>query len=72
MMSLFYVVLQEDADDMHHCDTFSLSSDLLDILMLEDSRSGTGSATSGSMGSAFNGCGTSACGSGGSASGTGA
>ncbi|XP_053506973.1 period circadian protein homolog 2 isoform X2 [Ictalurus furcatus] len=61
----------EDADDMHHCDAFSLSSDLLDILMLEDSRSGTGSATSGSMGSAFNGCGTSACGSGGSASGTG-
>ncbi|KAF7692586.1 period circadian protein homolog 2 isoform X1 [Silurus meridionalis] len=62
----------EDAGDagLHHCDAFSSSSDLLDILMLEDSRSGTGSATSGSMGSAFNGCGTSACGSGGSASGT--
>ncbi|KAM9439176.1 period circadian protein homolog 2 isoform 1-T4 [Clarias gariepinus] len=61
----------EDADDGHHCDAFSSSSDLLDILMLEDSRSGTGSATSGSMRSAFNGCGMSACGSGGSASGTG-
>ncbi|KAG7319728.1 hypothetical protein KOW79_016871 [Hemibagrus wyckioides] len=61
----------EHAEDLHHCDAFSSSSDLLDILMLEDSRSGTGSATSGSMGSAFNGCGTSACGSGGSASGTG-
>ncbi|XP_060727467.1 period circadian protein homolog 2 isoform X4 [Tachysurus vachellii] len=61
----------ELADDLHHCDAFSSSSDLLDILMLEDSRSGTGSATSGSMGSTFNGCGTSACGSGGSASGTG-
>ncbi|KAL6467943.1 hypothetical protein MHYP_G00236200 [Metynnis hypsauchen] len=58
----------------HHCDTLSSSSDLLDILLLEDSRSGTGSATSGSMGSGSNGCGTSACGtsaSGGSASGTG-
>ncbi|XP_060762071.1 period circadian protein homolog 2 [Neoarius graeffei] len=61
----------EEADDLHHCDAFSSSSDLLDILMLEDSGSGTGSATSGSMVSAFNGCGTSACGSGGSASGTG-
>uniref|UniRef100_A0A3B4DD80 Period circadian protein homolog 2 n=1 Tax=Pygocentrus nattereri TaxID=42514 RepID=A0A3B4DD80_PYGNA len=58
----------------HHCDTLSSSSDLLDILLLEDSRSGTGSATSGSMGCGSNGCGTSACGtsaSGGSASGTG-
>uniref|UniRef100_A0AAR2K4F5 Period circadian protein homolog 2 n=1 Tax=Pygocentrus nattereri TaxID=42514 RepID=A0AAR2K4F5_PYGNA len=44
----------------HHCDTLSSSSDLLDILLLEDSRSGTGSATSGSMGCGSNGCGTSA------------
>uniref|UniRef100_A0A8B9I093 Period circadian protein homolog 2 n=1 Tax=Astyanax mexicanus TaxID=7994 RepID=A0A8B9I093_ASTMX len=60
--------------DGHHCDALSSSSDMLDILLLEDSRSGTGSATSGSMGSGSNGCGTSACGtsaSGGSASGTG-
>ncbi|XP_072525488.1 period circadian protein homolog 2 isoform X3 [Salminus brasiliensis] len=60
--------------DGNHCDALSSSSDLLDILLLEDSRSGTGSATSGSMGSGSNGCGTSACGtsaSGGSASGTG-
>ncbi|XP_022534710.2 period circadian protein homolog 2 isoform X2 [Astyanax mexicanus] len=60
--------------DSHHCDALSSSSDMLDILLLEDSRSGTGSATSGSMGSGSNGCGTSACGtsaSGGSASGTG-
>lgn len=54
--------------DSQHSDAFSSSSDLLDIL-LEDSRSGTGSATSGSMGSGSNGCGTSA--SGGSASRTG-
>uniref|UniRef100_A0A672Q6Z6 Period circadian protein homolog 2 n=1 Tax=Sinocyclocheilus grahami TaxID=75366 RepID=A0A672Q6Z6_SINGR len=51
-----------------HSDAFSSSSDLLDILP-EDSRSGTGSATSGSMGSGSNGCGMSA--SGGSASRTG-
>nr|QGW67271.1 period 2 [Rhamdia quelen] len=62
---------KEVTGDLHHCDAFSSSSDLLDILMLEDSRSGTGSATSGSVGSAFNGCGMSACGSGGSGSGTG-
>ncbi|XP_043080742.1 period circadian protein homolog 2 isoform X2 [Puntigrus tetrazona] len=54
--------------DGQHSDAFSSSSDLLDILP-EDSRSGTGSATSGSMGSGSNGCGTSA--SGGSASRTG-
>uniref|UniRef100_A0A673H8T8 Period circadian protein homolog 2 n=1 Tax=Sinocyclocheilus rhinocerous TaxID=307959 RepID=A0A673H8T8_9TELE len=53
--------------DGQHSDASS-SSDLLDILP-EDSRSGTGSATSGSMGSGSNGCGTSA--SGGSASRTG-
>ncbi|XP_073705056.1 period circadian protein homolog 2 isoform X2 [Garra rufa] len=54
--------------DGQHSDAFSSSSDLLDILP-EDSRSGTSSATSGSMGSGSNGCGTSA--SGGSASRTG-
>uniref|UniRef100_A0A673HBY7 Period circadian protein homolog 2 n=1 Tax=Sinocyclocheilus rhinocerous TaxID=307959 RepID=A0A673HBY7_9TELE len=46
--------------DGQHSDASS-SSDLLDILP-EDSRSGTGSATSGSMGSGSNGCGTSASG----------
>ncbi|XP_052404132.1 period circadian protein homolog 2-like isoform X1 [Carassius gibelio] len=45
--------------DGQHSDAFSSSSDLLDILP-EDSRSGTGSATSGSMGSGSNGCRTSA------------
>ncbi|KAG5837152.1 hypothetical protein ANANG_G00236250 [Anguilla anguilla] len=49
-------------------DAHSSSSDLLDILLQEDSRSGTGSATSGSLGSGSNGCGTSASGT--SASGT--
>uniref|UniRef100_A0AAR2LZR5 Period circadian protein homolog 2 n=1 Tax=Pygocentrus nattereri TaxID=42514 RepID=A0AAR2LZR5_PYGNA len=72
----FSLVLQDEGStgNGHHCDTLSSSSDLLDILLLEDSRSGTGSATSGSMGCGSNGCGTSACGtsaSGGSASGTG-
>uniref|UniRef100_A0A672Q0Z6 Period circadian protein homolog 2 n=1 Tax=Sinocyclocheilus grahami TaxID=75366 RepID=A0A672Q0Z6_SINGR len=47
--------------DGQHSDAFSSSSDLLDILP-EDSRSGTGSATSGSMGSGSNGCGMSASG----------
>ncbi|XP_060940065.1 period circadian protein homolog 2 [Limanda limanda] len=59
-------------------DSNSLSSGMLDILLQEDSCSGTGSATSGSMGSGSNGRGTSASGtsnsrtsgSGGSASGT--
>ncbi|XP_016354993.1 period circadian protein homolog 2 isoform X2 [Sinocyclocheilus anshuiensis] len=54
--------------DGQYSDAFSSSSDLLDILP-EDSRSGTGSATSGSMGSGSNGCETSARG--GSASRTG-
>ncbi|MBN3300653.1 PER2 protein, partial [Amia calva] len=45
-------------------DAHSTSSDLLDILLQEDSRSGTGSATSGSLGSGSNGCGTSASGTG--------
>ncbi|XP_048019281.1 period circadian protein homolog 2 isoform X1 [Megalobrama amblycephala] len=63
-------VLQDEGSpvDGQHSDEFSSSSDLLDILP-EDSRSGTGSATSGSMGSGSNGCRTSA--SGGSASRTG-
>ncbi|XP_029930386.1 period circadian protein homolog 2 isoform X2 [Myripristis murdjan] len=69
--------------DGNNSDANSSSSDMLDILLHEDSRSGTGSATSGSMGSGSNGCGTSASGtsnsgtsksrtsgSGGSASGT--
>uniref|UniRef100_A0A8B9I046 Period circadian protein homolog 2 n=1 Tax=Astyanax mexicanus TaxID=7994 RepID=A0A8B9I046_ASTMX len=58
------LVLQDEGStaDGHHCDALSSSSDMLDILLLEDSRSGTGSATSGSMGSGSNGCGTSACG----------
>ncbi|KAK6310574.1 hypothetical protein J4Q44_G00186290 [Coregonus suidteri] len=46
--------------DGNHSDVNSLSSDLLDILLRSDSRSGTSSATSGSMGSSSNGCGTSA------------
>ncbi|KAK7163633.1 hypothetical protein R3I93_007626 [Phoxinus phoxinus] len=54
--------------DGQHSDEFSSSSDMLDIFP-EDSRSGTSSATSGSMRSGSNGCGTSA--SGGSASRTG-
>ncbi|XP_023674587.1 period circadian protein homolog 2-like isoform X3 [Paramormyrops kingsleyae] len=41
----------------HYSDGHSSSSDLLDILLQEDSRSGTGSATSGSLGSGSNGCG---------------
>uniref|UniRef100_A0A8D3C639 Period circadian protein homolog 2 n=1 Tax=Scophthalmus maximus TaxID=52904 RepID=A0A8D3C639_SCOMX len=60
--------------DGAHSDGNSSSCDLLDILLQEDSHSGTGSATSGSMGSGSrsgsgsgcNGCGTS--GSGGSGS----
>uniref|UniRef100_A0A8D3C641 Period circadian protein homolog 2 n=1 Tax=Scophthalmus maximus TaxID=52904 RepID=A0A8D3C641_SCOMX len=43
-------------------DANSSSSGMLDILLQEDSCSGTGSATSGSMGSGSNGCGTSASG----------
>ncbi|XP_051257713.1 period circadian protein homolog 2 isoform X2 [Dicentrarchus labrax] len=69
--------------DGNNSDVNSSSSDMLDIILHEDSCSGTGSATSGSMGSGSNGCGTSASGtsnsgtsksrtsaSGGSASGT--
>uniref|UniRef100_A0A7N8YEI0 Period circadian protein homolog 2 n=1 Tax=Mastacembelus armatus TaxID=205130 RepID=A0A7N8YEI0_9TELE len=43
-------------------DANSSSSDMLDIILHEDSYSGTGSATSGSMGSGSNGCTTSASG----------
>lgn len=48
--------------DGNNSDINSLSSDMLDIILHEDSCSGTGSATSGSMGSGSNGCGTSASG----------
>uniref|UniRef100_A0A671Z0K4 Period circadian protein homolog 2 n=1 Tax=Sparus aurata TaxID=8175 RepID=A0A671Z0K4_SPAAU len=48
--------------DGNNSDVNSLSSDMLDIILHEDSCSGTGSATSGSMGSRSNGCGTSASG----------
>ncbi|XP_037538190.1 period circadian protein homolog 2 [Nematolebias whitei] len=49
-------------DETNNSDANSTSSDMLDILLQEDSCSGTGSATSGSMGSGSNGCGTSASG----------
>ncbi|XP_035491009.2 period circadian protein homolog 2 isoform X2 [Scophthalmus maximus] len=48
--------------DGNNSDANSSSSGMLDILLQEDSCSGTGSATSGSMGSGSNGCGTSASG----------
>ncbi|XP_034468327.1 period circadian protein homolog 2 isoform X2 [Hippoglossus hippoglossus] len=48
--------------DGNTSDANSLSSGMLDILLQEDSCSGTGSATSGSMGSESNGRGTSASG----------
>uniref|UniRef100_UPI0037E79545 period circadian protein homolog 2 isoform X2 n=1 Tax=Semicossyphus pulcher TaxID=241346 RepID=UPI0037E79545 len=48
--------------DGNNSDINSSSSDMLDIILHEDSCSGTGSATSGSMGSRSNGCGTSASG----------
>ncbi|CDQ70870.1 unnamed protein product [Oncorhynchus mykiss] len=44
----------------NHSDVNSSSSDLLDILLHSDSRSGISSGTSGSMGFSSNGCGTSA------------
>ncbi|XP_052333012.1 period circadian protein homolog 2 isoform X2 [Oncorhynchus keta] len=44
----------------NHSDVNSSSSDLLDILLHSDSRSGTSSGTSGSMGFSSNACGTSA------------
>ncbi|XP_028988107.1 period circadian protein homolog 2 isoform X2 [Betta splendens] len=48
--------------DGNNSDANSSSSDMFDIILQEDSCSGTGSATSGSMGSGSNGCGTSASG----------
>nr|XP_020451462.1 period circadian protein homolog 2-like isoform X2 [Monopterus albus] len=48
--------------DGNNSDANSSSSDMLDIILHEDSCSGTGSATSGSMGSGSNGCRTSASG----------
>ncbi|XP_054623012.1 period circadian protein homolog 2 isoform X2 [Dunckerocampus dactyliophorus] len=48
--------------DGNNSDANSSSSDMFDIILHEDSCSGTGSATSGSMGSRSNGCGTSASG----------
>ncbi|XP_055084537.1 period circadian protein homolog 2 isoform X2 [Periophthalmus magnuspinnatus] len=45
--------------DGNNSDANSSSSDMFDVILHEDSCSGTGSATSGSMGSASNGCGTS-------------
>uniref|UniRef100_A0A665T7N4 Period circadian protein homolog 2 n=1 Tax=Echeneis naucrates TaxID=173247 RepID=A0A665T7N4_ECHNA len=48
--------------DGNNSDANSSSSDLFDIILHEDSCSGTGSATSESMGSGSNGCGTSASG----------
>ncbi|XP_067330874.1 period circadian protein homolog 2 isoform X2 [Channa argus] len=48
--------------DGNNSDANSSSSGMLDIILHEDSCSGTGSATSGSMGSGSNGCGTSASG----------
>ncbi|KAJ8389590.1 hypothetical protein AAFF_G00118270 [Aldrovandia affinis] len=56
--------------DGQHSDANSHLSDLLDILLQEDSSSGTGSATSGSLGSRYNGCGTSASGASGSGTGS--
>lgn len=56
--------------DGHHSDANSTLSDLMDILLQEDSQSGTGSATSGSLGSGSNGCGTSASGTSGSGTGS--
>ncbi|KAF7664868.1 hypothetical protein LDENG_00163160 [Lucifuga dentata] len=48
--------------DGNNSDANSSSSDMLSIILHEDSCSGTVSATSGSMGSGSNGCGTSASG----------
>uniref|UniRef100_A0ABM5EKY6 Period circadian protein homolog 3 isoform X2 n=1 Tax=Pogona vitticeps TaxID=103695 RepID=A0ABM5EKY6_9SAUR len=60
---------EEEGEDSSHHDGHSVSSELFDLLMLEDSQSGTGSATSGSgsarsvsLASASNG--TSGCGTG--------
>ncbi|XP_012706715.2 period circadian protein homolog 2 isoform X1 [Fundulus heteroclitus] len=53
---------KERSDEGNHSDVISTSSDMLDIILQEDSCSGTGSATSGSMGSGSNGFGTSGSG----------
>ncbi|XP_014880303.1 period circadian protein homolog 2-like isoform X1 [Poecilia latipinna] len=53
---------KERSDEGNNSDVISTSSDMLDIILQEDSCSGTGSATSGSMGSGSNGFGTSASG----------
>lgn len=53
---------QVEAHDSSNNDALSSSSDLLDLLLQEDSRSGTGSAASGSMVSGSNGESTSASG----------
>lgn len=58
--------------EIQNSDAFSVSSDLLDILLQEDASSGTGSALSGSgvsaaaesLGSVSNGCGMSGSGTG--------
>lgn len=58
--------------DAQNSDAFSVSSDLLDILLQEDVYSGIGSASSGSgvsaaaesLGSGSNGCDMSGCGTG--------
>ncbi|XP_053320885.1 period circadian protein homolog 1 isoform X2 [Spea bombifrons] len=59
-------LLGDPQESSSHNDALSSSSDLLDLLLQEDSCSGTGSAASGSMGS--NGGSTSACGTGSSES----
>ncbi|XP_043989696.1 period circadian protein homolog 2 isoform X1 [Gambusia affinis] len=53
---------RERSDEGNNSDVISTSSDMLDIILQEDSCSGTGSATSGSLGSGSNGFGTSASG----------
>uniref|UniRef100_A0A096LVT3 Period circadian protein homolog 2 n=1 Tax=Poecilia formosa TaxID=48698 RepID=A0A096LVT3_POEFO len=53
---------EQRSDEGNNSDVISTSSDMLDIILQEDSCSGTGSATSGSMGSGSNGFGTSASG----------
>ncbi|XP_075953885.1 period circadian protein homolog 2 [Anarhichas minor] len=62
-VAFMFVFLQASSrGDGNNSDANSLSSDMLDIILHEDSCSGTGSATSGSIGSGSNGCGTSASG----------
>lgn len=62
MASLLSLLQASSRGDGNNSDANSSSSDMLDIILHEDSCSGTGSATSGSMGSRSNGCGTSASG----------